>query len=100
MTAPRKPQDRKPRARAAKNGVDEPFVFTHNGKEFSLPPGSTLNVGFARKIRHLSEGDQIFTILEELADEETMAAIDDMHSAEFAQFQKDWQAHSQVTPGE
>lgn len=38
MAAPRKPQDRKPKA------AEEPTVFTfeHDGKEFSLPPVQTV----------------------------------------------------------
>lgn len=100
-TAPRKPTDRKPKAaKGQKAGVETPFTFTHDGKEYTIPPGSTLSVGFARRIRHLPEGDQFFEVLEALADEETLAAIDDMHAPEFREFQLAWQRHSQVTPGE
>jgi len=38
MTAPRKPQDRKPKA------AEEPteFTFEHNGETFTLPPAQTI----------------------------------------------------------
>jgi hypothetical protein len=80
------------------------FKFQHGGKQYQLRPSSSLTVGFARKIRKLREEDQIFTVLEALADEETLAAIDDMGHAEFQQFQWDWQKHNAdegiVAPGE
>lgn len=80
------------------------FKFEHRGNEYQLAPSSTLDVGFARRIRHLPEADQIFTVLEQLADEETLAAIDTMNHDEFLQFQWRWQRHNAdqgiVPPGE
>lgn len=86
------------------DGKQIPFKFEHRGREYQLLPSSTLNVGFARRIRHLPEADQIFTVLEALADDETMAAIDTMGHEEFQQFQWKWQKHNAdqgiVPPGE
>ena len=85
-------------------GTDADFVFSHNGKEFRLPPGTVLNMGYARRIRKLSEADQIFTILEEIASPEALEAIDDMHAEEFNEFNQRWQKHNlamgQATLGE
>lgn len=85
-------------------GTDADFVFTHKGKEYRLPPGTVLNMGYARKIRKLAEADQIFTILEEIAAPDVLAAIDDMHAEEFNKFNQDWQTHNmalgQATLGE
>jgi hypothetical protein len=87
-------------------GTDADFVFTHDGTEFRLPPGTVLSMGFARKIRHLSEADQIFTILEEMCigRPDVLEAIDDMHAAEFNEWNLNWQKHNlaqgQATLGE
>lgn len=99
MVTHKTPQDHA--AKAKKSGPSEPFCFTHNGQEYQMQPGDTMNIGFARRIRHLSQEAQIFEMIEALApDDETLAAIDDMHAAEFLEFQRDWQAHSRITPGE
>ena len=86
------------------DGKQIPFKFTHDGKQYQLLPSSVLDVGFARRMRKLTGEDQLFTVLEALADEETLAAIDDMHHEEFLQFQWDWQNHNAdegiVPPGE
>jgi hypothetical protein len=100
MAAPRKPQDRKAKDVKEESGVHIPFEFEHNGQTYHLAAGDTLTVGFARKMRHLSQGDQVFLLIEALADEEALAAIDDMHAEEFETFQKAWKQHSGITPGE
>lgn len=94
------PQDRKPKKATKNEDVVEPFTFTHDGKEYTLQSADILSVGFARKIRHLDQSSQFFEILEALADDDALAAIDGMHRAEFEQFTSDFYAHSKVHQGE
>lgn len=101
---PRTPQDHKKKYRELTN-TDADFHWTTKaGAPIVLPPAGRLPIGFARSIRKLPEADQIFTILEELADEATLAIIDGMDGNEFGQFYKDWDAHNKrqglITPGE
>lgn len=98
MAAPRKPQDRAEKTPKDRSG--EPFEFDHDGATYRLAPSNTLTVGFARKIRKLHEADQFFTILEALADDDTLAAIDDMDKTEFTAFREAYFKFSGVTPGE
>lgn len=95
MAVPRKPQDHLP-----KKGTNG-FKFSHGGEEFELADaGELLTVGYARKNRHKSEADQLFTMLEELAGPEALDAIDSMHKDEFTQFQRDFMAYNGAKPGE
>ena len=96
---PKKPQDRKPKKVAA--NPDEPFEFEHNGEKYKLSaPSEVLTAGFARRTRHMDLANQFFEMIEALADEETLAAIDEMQKAEFQQFQRDFYAHAGVELGE
>lgn len=97
--APRVPQDHKPKA--AETGPEAPFVFKHAGKTYELSPAADfMTAGFARQNRHLSQAEQLFLIIEGLADDETLAAIDTMKGTEFKQFQQDFYAHNGVELGE
>lgn len=98
MTAPKKPQDRQPKQ--AHPSPDESFEFDHHGETFTLASADTLTAGFARKNRKLSPDDQLFTVLEALADDEALAAIDSMNKAEFEEFQRVFFAHSGIELGE
>ncbi len=96
---PKKPQDRKPKK--VTPTPDEPFEFQHGGETFILAaPSEVLTVGFARKNRNRDQMDQFFTIIEALADADTLAAIDDMKKDEFHQFQLDFYAHAGIELGE
>lgn len=99
MAAPRKPQDRQAKA-VNESEETEPFEFDHNGKTYTLASADTLDAGFARKNRKLSPDDQFFTVLEALADEETLAVIDSMRKQEFEKFQRAFFAHSGIELGE
>lgn len=86
-------------------GTDQDFTFTtKDGTTFTLPPAGGLPIGFARSIRKLPEADQIFTILEAIAEPSTLEIIDNMDGFEFGKFYKEWDAHNKrvgaVTPGE
>lgn len=95
MTDPRTPQDHKaPQSEGNEGGA---FTFTTEaGETFTVPDGGDLPVGFARSIRRLPQEDQVFTILERLCDEETLAKIDTMTGREFGEFYKAWQAHAEA----
>lgn len=96
---PKKPQDRKPKKVAA--NPDEPFEFEHDGETFTLAaPSAVLTAGFARRTRHMDLANQFFEMVEELADEKALAAIDEMQKDEFQQFQRDFYAHAGVELGE
>ncbi|QDG88868.1 hypothetical protein [Pseudarthrobacter sp. NIBRBAC000502770] len=99
MAAPRKPQDRQTKA-VNDSAETEPFEFEHHGQTYTLASADTLDAGFARKNRKLAPDDQFFTVLEALADDETLAAIDSMRKQEFEQFQKAFFAHSGIELGE
>lgn len=99
MATPRKPQDHK--TKQVEPSPDEPFEFEHNGETFTLAaPSSVLTVGWSRKNRHRGAEDLLFTLLEAIADEDALAAIDDMRKPEFIEFQKAFYAHAGVELGE
>jgi hypothetical protein len=98
MATTKKPQDHKSKVEA---NPDSPFVFTHDGETFELAaPSAVLTAGFSRKNRHKTLEDQFFTLIEALADDAALAAIDDMRKDEFQQFQIDFYAHSGADLGE
>ena len=77
------------------------FHFEHNGRSYTLPRFGKWKAGLTRRIRKLGEVDAMFTILEEVADEETLAAIDDMDETQLAQLIESWVEHAGgVTLGE
>lgn len=93
---PATPQDHKrPKAETA----NEPFEFEHNGETFTLPPSSSIKAGMLRRFRKLSDLDLAFSILEEIADADALAALDDMEIAEFNQAVTDWQSHIGLDAG-
>lgn len=75
------------------------FEFEVNKKKYSLPHFADLPTGAVRKSRKADDPmDQAFTLIEAVADEETLAAIDSMSSKDFGQMIGDWAQGS--TPGE
>lgn len=100
MPAPenaKKPADRKPKS----ENVDC-FTFTHDGVEHTLRPTyDVLTPGFMRANRRRDDLDAFFTILEALADADTLDVIDNMTRAEFKDLQDDFYKHLEVaTTGE
>lgn len=78
----------------------EQFHYTHKGQEIVLPPLRSLKAGLLRKVRRLSADDQLFTILEETVDDDTLAVIDDMDAEQLGEFFDGWQKHSGINLGE
>lgn len=66
----------------------ERFHFKAGDKDFTLP--KQIPAGALRKARNLDPLDQIFTILEEVADTETLAAIDSLSVQELTVVARDW----------
>lgn len=100
----KKPQDHKPKKKAEDKPEarpDEPFEFEHDGKAYTLAvPAEVLTAGFARRTRHLDLASQFFEMLELLADEKTLAAVDEMQRDEFNAFQRSFYEHIGVELGE
>lgn len=71
-----------------------------DGTEITLPRFDSVKPGTIRQIRKLSEVDQFFTVLESLADEHTLAVIDELGQDEFQDLQVAWFNHSGVDVGE
>lgn len=97
MATPKKPQDHKPKAAEAA----ESFTFTHNGQSHTLKPTlESITPGFLRRIRKFDDLDAFFTILEELADEEQLAVVDEMTHKEFGELSREFFAHLGASRGE
>ena len=69
------------------------FTFEHNGETYSLKPASKIKVGALRKAQSApDELSAMFAILEAVAEEDALAAIDDMTVEQltgmFADFQR------------
>lgn len=93
-TTRKRPQDHKKPAR------EDVFEYTHNGRTFTLPPYKSIKSGTIRRLRKLPATDFAFTLLEELADEDALAVIDDMDTEEFEAMNRAWMEHSGITLGE
>lgn len=80
----------------------EKFQYTaaESGVKIALPKFKHLPVGLVRKARGLSQVEQIFTVVEAVADEKTLAEIDKLTTEEFNAFVAEWQKDSGVTQGE
>lgn len=96
----RQPQDRKPKAAANAAGAAElaeaVFTFEHEGKSyrFTGPTAALLTPGFVRRNRK-NEAEAMFSIMEELTDQPTLAVIDNMTWEQNAAFLQALSAHVQ-----
>jgi hypothetical protein len=92
---PTKPQDHLP-------ANDEPFVFTRESGETIKVPGlnSLMTLGFSRKHRHLDPAEQVYILLEEKLDEDTLAQVDSLNRTETEEFMTAWQEHAGISVGE
>lgn len=73
---------------------------TEAGDEIVLPKFKTVPAGVIRRARKESPAEQVFTVLETLADEATLARVDELEAGEFNRFIEAWQQDSKVTMGE
>lgn len=82
---------------AAKSDV---FEYTHDGKKITLPLMNKIKFGIIRKLRKLDDTEQMFSMIELVADEKTLAVIDDMDQDEIKKFMSEWNEASGVDLGE
>lgn len=62
------------------------------GDTIELPSLRRLKAGTIRKYRKLGGDDYMFTLLEELLDEKTLARIDDLDASDFNEMCEKWSA--------
>lgn len=94
---PKQPQDHKSK-KAERDGV---FRFEHGGETYEFKDVfDVLTPGFIRKNRRRDDVDAFFTLVEALADDETLDVIDNLPRDEFAKLQRDFNAFLEATPGE
>lgn len=86
----------------------DPFEFSIIGGEYIPDSGDgeathgiasfgSFKAGDLRKVRHLDDVSQMFTLLEKVANDDTLAAIDDLDIPDVAQFFADWQRAAGVS---
>lgn len=63
---------------------------TATGAEITLPRQDQLPVGVIRKARKLSEDEQVWSFIEAVADEDSLASIDALPLSEFQEFITAW----------
>lgn len=80
--------------------VREPFVYTIGKNKIELPSLSWLKPGLVRKIRHLGEIDQMYTLFELVLPEKQLALLDDLEPDQFEDLCNQWRDHSGVAVGE
>ena len=80
----------------------EKFHYTTEaGVKITLPKFMQgIKTGLVRKIRKLEPGSQVFEIVEAVADEETLALIDELGPEEFGELVKAWQKDAGIDLGE
>jgi len=76
------------------------FTKKLNGVTITLPSMKHLPSGVARKIRKLDEGDQFFTMLEMLLDDQQLAEVDKLDGQELEALIVEWNEASEVSLGE
>ena len=70
------------------------------GVEIALPPMNRIKSGVIRKNRKLDPVDAAFTIIESIADEDTLAKIDDLDTEALNDLMEKWQAGVSVGESE
>lgn len=70
---------------------DGKFHWTSSsGQELVLPSLRRIKAGKLRKYRKLEGDDYVFTLLEDMCDEDTLAQLDDLDAEEFNQLAEKW----------
>lgn len=73
---------------------------TASGTEITLPKFKSVPAGVVRKLRKEDTVGFVFGVLEALAGEDALAAIDGLDMDEFTALTQAWQKDSGVTSGE
>lgn len=71
-----------------------------DGREIVLPHFKHVPFGVVRKLRKENDAEQMFTLVEEVADDDTLAIIDTLGMEDIDQLFTEWQEASKVTAGE
>lgn len=98
-TASRAPQDRKPKKNNGRK-VGQTFQFTTANGTITMPLLEFIDFGVGRKLRNLDESEAIYTLVESVADEKSLAVIDRMKAAEVGEFIEAYYKASGVDLGE
>lgn len=79
----------------------EQFHYTlEDGRQVALPHFRHIPFGVIRKLRNEDESEQLFGLVEQVADDETLAVIDTLGMGEIEALFQAWQDASKVTVGE
>lgn len=73
---------------------------TPEGKDIALPRFKHVPAGVIRKTRNSSAADQIFSAIEAVSDDKTLALVDALTSEGLNDLVKEWQSDSGVSVGE
>lgn len=71
-----------------------------DGREITLPHFKNLPFGVIRKLRKEDEAEQLFGLVEQVADADTLAVIDTLEMADIEAMFASWQKASEITVGE
>mgnify|MGYP007087611768 CR=1 FL=1 len=81
--------------------MTERFHYTlEDGREIVLPHFKNLPFGVVRKLRKEDEAEQLFSLVEQVADDNALAIIDTLGMSEIETLFAAWQKDSGVTVGE
>lgn len=79
----------------------EDFTFDGlDGKTYALPHASRVKSGVYRKIRNAEGMDGVYLLVESIASEEALAALDEMDLEQLGAVLQAWQEHAGVGMGE
>jgi hypothetical protein len=76
------------------------FVHDVDGQQIVLPAFDQIPVGVIRKLRKEDAAEQMFGLLEQLADKKTLAIIDKLTARQVNDMFEAWQKTSATTAGE
>lgn len=81
--------------------MSQNFTWTSpSGKQVTLPSLNTIPAGVLRRHRKLDEVDFVFTILEDVLDEDGLAQLDSLGFGEINGLFEAWQKNAGATVGE
>jgi len=82
--------------------ANENFVYTTpKGDEIVAPHfEDAMSAGFVRKHRNDKVEEQMFALVEEALNEESLEAFDKLRPSEMEDFYTKWQEHAGITAGE
>jgi hypothetical protein len=97
---PTEPQDRRPKK--TKKYVDPVFSFELDGETYTFKKATSdvVTPGWMRKHRNLRDDQQFFEILEALADEDTIDAVDVASQKDFGRIYNEFFEHLGADRGE